>query len=160
MSLGTDQGSLMSTELPWVAERAQHDPESGGRHPGVFTSDPDQGVVLGGRCFAPAACDGASAILPPKGIHDALVRWLLRFSPENGRSGPRALRDCFNGGAEWWKSPCSDLRGLGRATARATRPVTVDIRLARCACGPHLDRAVESQIRYVSHLRTLGGKWR
>ncbi len=53
MSLGTDQGLLMSPELQGVVERAQHDPESGGRHPGVFTSDPDQGVVLRGRCFCP-----------------------------------------------------------------------------------------------------------
>ena len=28
----------------------------------------------------------------------------------------------LDGGAEWWKSPRSDLRGPGRATARATRP--------------------------------------
>ncbi len=59
MSLGTDQGPLMSPELPWVAERAQHDPESGGRHPGVLLTDPDQGVVLRGRS-APAVGDGAS----------------------------------------------------------------------------------------------------
>jgi hypothetical protein len=31
-----------------------------------------------------------------------------------------------DGGAEWWKSPCSDLRGPGRATAQATRPPEVD----------------------------------
>ncbi len=78
MSLGTDQGLLMSPELQGIVERAQHDSESGGRHPGVFTPDPDQGVVLRGR-VAPAAGDGASVILRPKGIHDALVRWLLRF---------------------------------------------------------------------------------
>ncbi len=79
MILGTDQGTLMSPELPWVAERAQHDPESGGRHPGVFTPDPDQGVVLRGR-LAPAAGDGAYIIWHFKRIHDALVRRLRRFS--------------------------------------------------------------------------------
>ncbi len=36
MSLGTDQGFLMSPELLGVAERAKHDPDSGGRHPGVL----------------------------------------------------------------------------------------------------------------------------
>ncbi len=66
MSLGTDQGSLMSTELPWVAERAQHDPESGGRHPGVLLTDPDQGVVLRGR-LAPVVGDGASVTWRFKG---------------------------------------------------------------------------------------------
>ena len=59
MSLGSDLGFLMSPELLRVVERAQHDPESGGRHPGVFTPDPDQGVVLRGRS-APAVGDGAS----------------------------------------------------------------------------------------------------
>ncbi len=53
MSLGTDQGFLMSTELLRVAERAQHDPESGGRHPGVLAPDPEQGVVLSGRFPCP-----------------------------------------------------------------------------------------------------------
>ncbi len=51
MSLGTDQGFLMSPELLRVAERAQHDPQSGGRHPGILTPDQDQGVVLRGRCL-------------------------------------------------------------------------------------------------------------
>ncbi len=53
MSLGTDQGLLMSPELQGVVERAQHDSESGGRHPGVLTSDPDQSVVLRGRFTRP-----------------------------------------------------------------------------------------------------------
>ena len=53
MSLGTDQGFLMSPELLRVAERAKHDPKSGGRHPGVPTSDQDQGVVLSGRFLCP-----------------------------------------------------------------------------------------------------------
>jgi hypothetical protein len=44
MILGTDQGFLMYTELLGVAERAKYDPESGGRHPGVHTLYPDQGV--------------------------------------------------------------------------------------------------------------------
>ncbi len=51
MSLGTDPGFLMSPELLRVAERAQHDPQSGGRHPGILTPDQDQGVVLRGRCL-------------------------------------------------------------------------------------------------------------
>ncbi len=78
MSLGTDQGFLMSPELLGVAERAKHDPQSGGRHPGILTSDQDQGVVLRGR-FAPAAGDGAYVIRRLKRIHDALVRRLLPF---------------------------------------------------------------------------------
>jgi hypothetical protein len=52
MSLGTDQGFLMSPELLRVAERAQHDPKSGGRHPGILTPDQDQGVVLRGPCLS------------------------------------------------------------------------------------------------------------
>ncbi len=67
----------MSTELLGVVERAQHDSESGGRHPGVPTPDPDQGVVLRGR-LAPVVGDGASVTLTLKGIHDAFVRRLLR----------------------------------------------------------------------------------
>ncbi len=91
MSLGTDQGPLMSPELPWVAERAQHDPESGGRHPGVLLTDPDQGVVLRGRS-APAVGDGASATLTLKGTHDAFVRRLLRSDLRAAPTyGPRAL---------------------------------------------------------------------
>ncbi len=78
MSLGTDPGFLMSTELLRVAERAKHDSKSGGRHPGILTSDQDQGVVLRGR-FAPAAGDGAYVIWRLKRIHDALVRRLRRF---------------------------------------------------------------------------------
>ncbi len=73
MSLGTDQGFLMSTELLEVAERAEYEPEAGGRHPGIPTSDPDQGVDLRGR-FAPAVGDGASVTWRFKRIHDALVR--------------------------------------------------------------------------------------
>ncbi len=73
MILGTDQGFLMYTELLEVAERAQHDPETGGRHPGVHTLDPDQGVDPRGR-FAPAVGDGASVTWRFKGIHDAFVR--------------------------------------------------------------------------------------
>ncbi len=67
MSLGTDQGFLMSTELLRVAERAKHDLESGGRHPGVLTPDPDQGVVLSGR-YAPAAGGGASVTFGAHGV--------------------------------------------------------------------------------------------
>ncbi len=74
MSLGTDQGLLMSPELQGVVERAQHDSEPGGRRPGFLTSDPDQGVVLSGRLFAPAAGDGVSVTLALKRIHDAFVR--------------------------------------------------------------------------------------
>ena len=61
MSLGTDQGLLMSPELQGVAERAQHDPETGGRHPGtlLLLRISDQGVDLRGR-MCPAASDGAS----------------------------------------------------------------------------------------------------
>ncbi len=54
--------------------------------------------------------------------------------PRRGRSSRRCSATCtslgqgsvrlLNGGAEWWKSPCSDLRGPGRATARATRPTS------------------------------------
>ena len=66
MSLGTEPGFLMSPELLGVAERAKHDPESGGRYPGALTPDPDQGVVLGGR-FAPAVGDGASVTWRFKG---------------------------------------------------------------------------------------------
>ena len=51
----------MSTVLLEVAERAKHDPESGSRHPGVLSSDPDQDAVLRGRT-APAVDDGASVI--------------------------------------------------------------------------------------------------
>ncbi len=92
MSLGTDQGSLMSTELPRVAERAQHDPESGGRHPGVFTPDPDQGVVLRGR-FAPAPGDGASVTWRFKGSHDALVRRFdLKAAPKRASGIVRLLQ--------------------------------------------------------------------
>ena len=87
MSLGTDPGFLMSPELLRVAERAKHDPKSGGRHPGVPTSDQDQGVVLRGRCFAPAAGDGAYVIWRLKRIHDALVR---RFDLKVAPNGPRA----------------------------------------------------------------------
>ncbi len=91
MSLGTDQGFLMSPELLGVVERAQHDSESGGRHPGVLTSDPDQGVVLRGR-FAPVVSDGASVTLTLKGIHDAFVRRLLRSDLRAAPTyGPRAL---------------------------------------------------------------------
>ncbi len=43
MSLGTDPGLLMSPELLRVAARAQHDPQSGGRHPGMLTSDQESG---------------------------------------------------------------------------------------------------------------------
>ncbi len=90
MSLGTDQGSLMSPELPGVAERAKYDPESGGRHPGVFfTPDPDQGVVLRRR-FASAAGDGASVTMALKRIHDAFVRRILRSDPRAAQTGPRA----------------------------------------------------------------------
>ena len=86
MSLGTDQGLLMSPELQGVVERAQHDSESGGRRPGVLTSDPDQGVVLSGRLFAPAAGDGVSVTLELKRsttrLSDACV--LTRKWPETG----------------------------------------------------------------------------
>ena len=87
MSLGTDRGFLMSPELLRVAERAKHDPEPGGRHPGDLTPDPDQGVVLRGR-LAPAAGDGASATWRFKRVHDALVRRLLRSDP---KAAPKAL---------------------------------------------------------------------
>ncbi len=91
MSLGTDQGFLMSPELLGVAERAQRDSESGGRHPGVLTSDPDQGVVIRGRLSAPAAGDGASVTLALKRIHDAFVRArILRPDPRAAQSGLRA----------------------------------------------------------------------
>ncbi len=42
--------------------------------------------------------------------------------PDLGEAGSVRL---LNGRAEWWKSPCSDLRGPGWATARATRPTPV-----------------------------------
>ncbi len=45
----------------------------------------------------------------------------------------------LNGRAEWWKSPCSDLRGPGRATARATRPsrrIACDCALVRISHAP------------------------
>ena len=90
MSLGTDQGFLMSPELLGVVERAQHDSESEGRHPGALTSDPDQGVVLRGR-FARAVGDGASVTLALKRIHDAFVRArILRPDPRAAQSGLRA----------------------------------------------------------------------
>ena len=89
MSLGTDQGPLMSPELPGVAERAQHAPESGGRHPGVLLTDPDQGVVLRGR-FASAVGDGASVTMALKRIHDAFVRRILRSDPRAAQTGLRA----------------------------------------------------------------------
>jgi hypothetical protein len=57
----------MSTELLRVAERAKHDLEAGGRHPGAFTPAPDQGVDLSGR-FAPAVGDGASVTWRSKGF--------------------------------------------------------------------------------------------
>ncbi len=60
MSLGTDLGFLMSPELLRVAERAKHDPESGGRHPGVLTPDFGSGRGPQRAMFAPAAGDGAS----------------------------------------------------------------------------------------------------
>ncbi len=53
MTLSTDSGFLMSPALLRVVERAKHDPESGGRHPGVLAPDPDQGVVLSGRFLCP-----------------------------------------------------------------------------------------------------------
>ena len=76
----------MSPELLGVVERAQHDSEPGGRRPGFLTSDPDQGVVLSGRLFAPAAGDGVSVTLALKRIHDAFVRCvcLTRKWPETG----------------------------------------------------------------------------
>ncbi len=49
MALSADSGPPMSTELLEVAERAKHDPEYGGRHPGILTPNPDQGAVLKGR---------------------------------------------------------------------------------------------------------------
>jgi len=79
-----------------------------------------------GDC-CPAVGDGVSVTVALKRIHDAFVRRLQRSDPRAAQNGLRASRDCFNGGAEWWKSPCSDLRGLGRATARATRPVAEEV---------------------------------
>ena len=40
--------------------------------------------------------------------------------------GPSSVR-LLSGGAEWWKSPCSVLRGPGGLPARATRPAGVSI---------------------------------
>ena len=81
----------MSPELLGVVERAQHDSEPGGRRPGFLTSDPEQGVVLSGRLFAPAAGDGVSVTSALKRIHDAFVRArILRPDPRAAQSGLRA----------------------------------------------------------------------
>ncbi len=53
MSLGADLGVLMSPALLRVAELAKHDPESGGRHPGVLTPDFGSGRGPGGRFSLP-----------------------------------------------------------------------------------------------------------
>jgi hypothetical protein len=45
---------------------------------------------------------------------------LLKVAERAGQ----CLASRLSGGAEWWKSPCSDLRGPGWATARATRPAS------------------------------------
>ena len=118
MSLGTDQGFLMSPELLKVAERAKHDPETGGRHPGVSTPDPDQGVVLRGR-FAPAAGDGASVTWRFKGFHDALVRRLQRLTRKRPQTGlghrETASTEEPSGGnllARFWEGPGGQPPGL------------------------------------------------
>ena len=74
MSLGTDQGFLMSPELLRVAERAQHDPQSGGRHPGVSYFGSGSGRGPQRAMSVPAAGDGASVTSALKGFRDALVR--------------------------------------------------------------------------------------
>ena len=73
----------------------------------------------------------------------------------------------LNGRAEWWKSPCSDLRGPGWATARATRPsrrLSCDaglVRITRGADGSILDvgrrtRTITPALRRALDVRDRG----